>query len=53
MHKLLGEGKQITAIADSYGTPTFAVDLAVRLRELAEIDLPGIYHVTNAGDGTS
>jgi dTDP-4-dehydrorhamnose reductase len=53
MHKLLGEGKQITAIADSYGTPTFAVDLAVRLRELAEIDLPGIYHVTNAGEGTS
>lgn len=53
MHKLLGEGKPIKAIGDSYGTPTFAGDLAKRLRELAELDLPGIYHVTNAGDGTT
>lgn len=53
MHKLLGDGKAITAISDSYGTPTFAGDLARRLRELAELDLPAIYHVTNAGEGTS
>lgn len=53
MHKLLGEGKSIKAISDSYGTPTFAGDLARRLRELAELDLPAIYHVTNAGEGTS
>ena len=53
MHKLLADGKMIKAISDSYGTPTAAKDLARRLRELAELDLPGIYHVTNAGNGTS
>ncbi len=53
MHKLLGEGKSIKAISDSYGTPTFANDLAKSLRELAELDKPGIYHVCNSGDGTS
>ncbi len=53
MHKLLAEKKQIKAIADSYGTPTFAGDLARRLRELAELDLPCTFHVTNTGAGTS
>lgn len=53
MHELLTEGKQIKAISDSYGTPTSSVDLASRLRELAELDLPGVYHVTNNGRGTS
>ena len=53
MHKLLGDGKNIKAISDSYGTPTFANDLAKRLREIAELDLPAIYHVTNSGDGTT
>jgi len=50
---LLKDGKQIKAISDAFGTPTYAADLARRLRELAELDLPGIYHVTNSGDGTS
>jgi len=53
MHKLLADKKQIKAISDSFGTPTFAVDLASRLRELAKLDLPGVYHVTNDGQGTS
>ncbi len=53
MHEILAEGKTIKAISDSYGTPTFANDLAVRLRELAELDLPLMFHVTNSGDGTS
>lgn len=53
MHKILADGKNIKAISDSYGTPTFAKDLAVRLRELAELDLPAIYHVTNSGEGTT
>jgi dTDP-4-dehydrorhamnose reductase len=53
MHNLLAQGKRIKAIYDSFGTPTFAVDLARRLRELAELDLPAIYHVTNTGEGTS
>lgn len=53
MHNLLADGKSIKAIYDSFGTPTFADDLARRLRELAELDLPCIFHVTNAGEGTS
>jgi len=46
-------GERLKAIADAYGTPTFADDLAMRLRELAEIDLPGVYHVVNQGPGVS
>lgn len=50
---LLRDGKPIKAIFDSHGTPTFADDLARRLRELAELDLPCTFHVTNSGNGTS
>ena len=53
MSDLLRDGKRIKAIKDSYGTPTFAGDLAKRLRELAELDMPCIFHVTNSGPGTS
>lgn len=45
-------GGAIKAISDSYGTPTYAPDLAARLRELAFLDLPGVYHVTG-GAGAS
>lgn len=46
-------GKPLKAISDAYGTPTYAVDLAIRLRQLAELDLPGTYHVVNAGEGAN
>ena len=46
-------GETLKAIADYSGTPTYGHDLAVRLRELAVLDLPGIYHVVNDGDGAS
>jgi len=46
-------GEKLKAISDSFGTPTYAWDLGVRLRELAQRDLPGTYHVVNAGDGVS
>jgi dTDP-4-dehydrorhamnose reductase len=46
-------GEQLRAIGDAYGTPTYAPHLAARLRELAALDLPGLYHVTGGGDGTS
>lgn len=46
-------GEHLKAISDMKGTPTYAPDLAVRLRELATHDLPGVYHVVNAGDGAS
>ena len=46
-------GQEMKAIRDYWGTPTYGSDLAVRLRELAALDLPGIYHVVNSGDGAS
>ena len=46
-------GEPLAAISDSYGTPTYAPDLARRLRELATLDLPGTYHVVNQGEGVS
>lgn len=46
-------GERLKAISDAYGTPTFAVDLAARLYDLAQLDLPGVYHVVNSGRGAS
>ena len=46
-------GPSLKAISDMVGTPTYARDLARRLRRLAQMDLPGTYHVVNAGDGVS
>jgi dTDP-4-dehydrorhamnose reductase len=51
--ELARAGERLRAIRDAYGTPTYAVDLARRMRELAVRDLPGIYHVVNRGDGAS
>ena len=45
--------EKLKAINDAWGTPTYANDLAVRLRELAALNLPGIFHVVNSGDGAS
>ena len=49
----LRRGERLRAISDGWGTPTYAPDLAARLRELAALDLPGLYHVVNAGEGAS
>src|SRR5882672_405197 len=46
-------GERLRAINDSYGTPTYAPHLAGRLRQLAQLDLPGTYHVVNSGAGAS
>ena len=46
-------GDTLKAISDSFGTPTYAGDLAVRLRELAGLKHAGVFHVVNAGDGVS
>jgi dTDP-4-dehydrorhamnose reductase len=53
MPQLLAAGKRIKAISDSYGNPTFADDMAVRLRRLIELDMPCIFHVSDRGPGTS
>ena len=46
-------GETLYVINDSFGTPTYSRDLAKRLRELAELDHPGIYHVVNTSEGVS
>ena len=46
-------GGTLKAIGDSFGTPTYVPDLVARLREIAGLDLPGVYHVANAGEGAS
>lgn len=46
-------GEKLKVITDSWGTPTYARDLAVRLRELVQLDLPGIFHVVSAGEGAT
>lgn len=51
--ELARAGAPLKAISDAYGTPTSAVHLAARLRQLAALDLPGIYHVVNEGEGAS
>lgn len=48
-----GRGEKIKAIGDAYGTPTYAPALARRLRELAQHNHQGIFHVVNAGAGMS
>lgn len=47
------KGERLKLIRDSYGTPTYSRDLAARLRELAELDIPGLFHVVNSGHGVS
>jgi dTDP-4-dehydrorhamnose reductase len=50
---LARRGQKLKAIRDSWGTPTYARDLAVRLRDLVELDLPGVFHVVSSGNGAS
>jgi dTDP-4-dehydrorhamnose reductase len=47
------QGERVKVINDSFGTPTYAPHLADRLHRLAELDLPGVYHIVNAGEGAS
>jgi dTDP-4-dehydrorhamnose reductase len=49
----LSRSEPVKAISDAWGTPTYAIDLAKRLRELCELNEPGIYHVVNEGPGVS
>lgn len=43
------ETGRISVVADQYGSPTFANDLAEAILQLAQTDRYGTYHCTNAG----
>lgn len=43
------ETGRISVVADQYGSPTFANDLAEALLQLVQTDQYGTYHCTNAG----
>ncbi len=46
-------GEPLRAISDTFGTPTYAPDLARQLHRLAQLNLPATYHIVNAGEGAS
>lgn len=46
-------GEALQAIFDARGTPTFARDLAARLRDLAVRGTADLFHVVNSGPGAS
>ena len=49
----ISRGESVTAISDSFGTPTFADDLCNAIRDILDSDARGIFHIANSGDGTS
>lgn len=49
MLALAERGTPLRVVADQWGQPTYATDLARGLLALARQPLPGIYHLTNAG----
>lgn len=49
----LSTNNQINVVSDQVGQPTNAKQLAARIREMVELDVPpGIYHGTNSGEAT-
>ena len=46
-------GEPVRAIKDMFGTPTYAPDLARQICKLAKLDVAGIYHIVNSGEGAS
>lgn len=53
MPELLAKDTAITVVSDSRGTPTYAGDLVMRIRELIDKDATGIFHAANSGSGTT
>lgn len=47
--RLAGEHDELAFVDDQRGCPTFAPDLAVKIRELVVGRMPGLFHVTNQG----
>jgi dTDP-4-dehydrorhamnose reductase len=53
MHNLLAEGKKIKAISDSYGTPTFAKDLATQIARICRIGFARYLSCDESGKGAT
>jgi dTDP-4-dehydrorhamnose reductase len=51
MLRLMSTKPEISVVADQYGSPTYAHDLAVAIMQIISSDrwVPGIYHFTNEG----
>ena len=49
MLALAERGTPLRVVADQWGQPTYATDLARGLLALAHRPLPGVYHLTNSG----
>ena len=50
MLRLAKEGKDLKIVNDQFGSPTYAKDLAEKVKKLIESHQPsGIYHITNSG----
>jgi dTDP-4-dehydrorhamnose reductase len=52
MLALADRGTPLRVVADQYGQPTWATDLARGLLALAHNPLPGVYHLTNSGSAS-
>ena len=52
MLRLFSERETVRVVADQFGTPTHAATLADALWGLAQKDVRGIYHVTDAGSAS-
>jgi dTDP-4-dehydrorhamnose reductase len=49
MLRVAGQGKPLRVVADQVCTPSYTADVAAAAVALVTKDIPGVYHVTNAG----